>query len=77
MSMVALHYDQDALNDGEEKEQRHPADIEKSRFTNLFIDQAMAGVGGIDSWSPHAEALKQYRVPFQKRSFTFWLKPLK
>ena len=77
LSMSALHYDQDALNDGDQKEQRHPADIQKSKFTNLFIDQAQAGVGGIDSWSWNAEALPKYRVPFLKRSFTFWLLPLK
>lgn len=77
ISMSALHYDQDALNDGDEKEQHHPADIPQSKYTNLFIDQAQAGVGGVDSWSEQAEALQQYRVTFKKRSFTFWLKPLK
>jgi beta-galactosidase len=32
------------------KKQRHPEQIKKSKFTELRIDKAQAGLGGIDSW---------------------------
>ena len=42
----ALHYNQEDLDDGDEKEQRHSTDVPQSKFTNLFIDLEHAGVGG-------------------------------
>lgn len=60
----ALHYDIDVLDEGGEKHQRHSSQVPKSMFTNLFIDGEHAGVGGIDTWSPYAEALSQYRVGY-------------
>lgn len=77
LSMSALHYTVADLDDGEAKEQRHPEQIARSKFTNLCIDQLQAGVGGIDSWSGNAEALRQYQVGYGNRAFTFWLIPLK
>lgn len=72
----ALHYTVEALDDGDEKEQRHIQEVPKSKFTNLHIDGEMAGVGGIDSWSGHAEALEEYRVPFGHKKFQFTLTPI-
>ena len=71
----ALHYDIADLDDGDDKEQRHPQQVPHSKFTNLFIDSEMAGVGGVDSWSGWAEALKPYRVAYGDKEFTFVLKP--
>ena len=65
------------LDEGLEKDQRHPADVPQSKYTNVCIDAAQAGVGGIDSWSGNAEALPKYRVNYEDRSFSFWLKPIK
>lgn len=72
----ALHYTVEDLDDGDEKEQRHIQEVPKSKFTNLHIDGEMAGVGGIDSWSGHAEALEEYRVPFGYMKFQFTLTPI-
>ncbi len=74
-SASALHYDLEELDEGEEKGQRHPEQLPESKYTNLFIDQDMAGVGGIDSWSSLAEALPQYRVEYKDREFTIYILP--
>ena len=73
-SASALHYNIADLNDGDAKEQRHCPQVPKSKFTELCIDAVQTGVGGIDSWSQNAKALPQYRVPYQDRTFTFWIK---
>lgn len=74
-SASALHYSVEALDDGDKKEQRHIQLIQKSPFTNLYINGEMAGVGGIDSWSSHAEALDQYRVHYTPKMLRFSLMP--
>ena len=67
----ALHYDIEALDDGDDKEQRHVPQIPRSKFTNLFIDLEQTGVGGVNTWSPEAEALPPYRVKYGNKNFTF------
>lgn len=69
----ALHYEVRDLDEGMDKEQRHPQEVKRSYYTNLYIDQQMAGVGGADSWSGHAQALPPYRVKAVNRSFTFYI----
>lgn len=72
-SAAALHYEVRDLDEGAYKKQRHPQDVKCSYHTCLYIDQEMAGVGGIDSWGGNAEALKPYRVEAKNRSFTFYI----
>lgn len=76
-SASALHYNVMDLDDGDAKDQMHSATVPKSKYTVWCIDKVQAGVGGIDTWSSNAEAIKKYRVPYQDRQFTFWLIPLK
>ena len=73
-SASALHYAIADLNDGDEKEQRHSSQVPKSKFTNLCIDLAQAGVGGVDSWSKRGLALPQYRVDYKDHVFKFVIK---
>jgi len=73
----ALHYNTGDLDEGMEKHQRHPEQIQKSKYTNLFIDGAHAGVGGINSWSKEAQALPQYCVHYGDKRFSFTITPLK
>ena len=75
-SATALHYDQAALDDGDAKEQRHSPQVPRSRYTNLAIDLAQAGLGGVNSWSMGGTALSQYKLPYADRSFTFVLRPV-
>jgi len=70
----ALHYDIAILDEGDEKHQRHPSQLEKSRYTILTLDAEHCGVGGIDSWG--ARPLEQYRLPAIDRTCTFTLTPV-
>ncbi len=73
----ALHYDISDLDDGDDKEQRHSPQVPKSQFTNLFLDSEHTGVGGVDSWSGNAEALKPYRVAYGDKTFHIVIRPKK
>lgn len=72
----ALHYNIADLDDGDDKEQRHAPQIPRSQFTNLYIDGEHTGVGGVDSWSGNAEALRPYRVPCVSRQFSCIFTPI-
>ena len=71
--LSALHYDVEALDDGDDKDQRHVGDVPKSKFTNLYIDSEHAGVGGINSWSWEGFALPKYQVKYGKKRLGFSL----
>lgn len=71
----ALHYDIDELDEGMNKAQRHPEQLQKSKFTNLFLDLVQAGVGGQNSWNRDALALPAHRVHYGNRTFQFMLQP--
>lgn len=70
----ALHYDQETLDEGEEKGQRHIQQVPKSHYTNLFIDGEHSGVGGFDSWG--ALPLEKYRIKYGDKTLRFTLTPL-
>ena len=70
--MSALHVDVLSLDEGMEKHQRHQCDVPPSAYTNLFIDSAHAGVGGINSWG--AWALPEHQVPYGPQTLSFVLK---
>lgn len=70
----ALHFDIEELDDGDDKEQRHSFSLNKSKFTNLFIDGEHSGVAGINSWG--ALPLKQYRVYYGDKTFSFTIVPV-
>ena len=70
----ALHYSVNTLDEGDDKHQRHPCDLERSRYTMLTLDGEHCGVGGIDSWG--ARPLEQYRLPAIDRTCTFTIVPI-
>ena len=71
----ALHYDIPMLDEGDEKHQRHPSQLQKSSYTVLTLDSEQCGVGGIDSWG--ARPLEQYRLPAIDRTCSFTITPVK
>jgi beta-galactosidase len=73
-SASALNYTIAALDDGEEKEQRHSPEVEKAGFTNICIDKIQMGLGCINSWG--ALPLEKYRIPYDDYEFTFIMRPL-
>ena len=76
----ALRYDVEMLTDGAKgdyvKHQRHSTQLSRSDNVLLYLDGAVAGVGGINSWNMGGYALPPYRVPATNRSFTITLTPL-
>ena len=72
-SASALHYDIEALDDGDEKEQRHVEDVAESQYTVLCLDGEHTGVAGVHSWG--ARPLPQHRVWFGPKTFTFTITP--
>ena len=70
----ALHFDTAELDDGEDKEQRHSFNLNKSKYTNLFLDAEHMGVGGTNSWG--ALPLEKYRVHYGDKSFSFNIIPV-
>ena len=75
-SASALHYDLLTLDEGLEKHQRHSQSVEKSKYTNMFIDLVQEGVGGVNSWDGDGRARKGHRVEYKDYSFTFRISPL-
>lgn len=75
LSMSALHFLDQDLDDGEERHQRHAADLIKRPITQLHIDLKQMGVGGINSWG--AWPMKKYLLPYQNYEYKYIISPLK
>lgn len=71
----ALHYNISDLDEGLEKAQRHPNQVPKSKFTELCLDLAQYGVGGINSWG--ARPLEEYQLHAQDMTFKVMIAPVK
>lgn len=71
----ALHYNISDLDEGLEKGQRHPNQVPKSKYTELCLDLAQYGVGGINSWG--ARPLKEYQLHAQNMTFKIMIAPVK
>jgi len=74
LSISALHYFDSDLDDGDERLQRHAADLNPRQQTQLNIDMKQMGVGGVNSWG--ARPLEKYLIPFGNYEFSFHIKPL-
>jgi len=74
LSISARHYFDNDLDNGDERTQRHAADVSPRPQTQLNIDLKQSGVGGVDSWG--ARPLEQYQIPFGNYEFSFLIKPL-
>lgn len=74
-SASALHYAIKDLDEGIEKHQRHSGDVPRSPYTHLYINGAMAGLGGTNSWGQWP--LGKYRLHYQDRTFCFVLRSFK
>lgn len=72
--MSALHYTLQDLDEGEEKDQRHSYQVPKSKFTELYIDESMMGVGGTNSWGEWP--LEKYRLHYGDHLLQFGIYPI-
>ena len=74
-SASALHYAQEALDEGLSKRQGHSPEVEADDAVWLTIDKAQYGLGGIDSWGQITEP--EYRLPYGDYEFRFLIRPVR
>ena len=75
LSVSALHYSIESLDDGWEKHQRHSALVPKVNYTNVCIDKVQMGLGCINSWG--AVPLDKYLLHYGDYEFSFIIEPVK
>ena len=73
LSFSALHFTQEDLDDGPEKDQRHAGELEERDLVALNIDLRQMGVSGFNSWG--TTALPKYSLPYGKYEYQFTLRP--
>jgi len=71
----ALHYTIESLDEGWDKHNLHSPDVDPAPLTNVCIDKTQLGLGCVNSWG--AWPLRQYRVLYDNKEFTFTISPLK
>ncbi len=74
LSMSALHFTQEDLDDGDEKDQRHSGQLKERDLVALNVDFRQMGVGGIHSWG--TTALPKYSLPYEDYTYRFILRPI-
>ena len=75
LSFSALPYSLNDLDPEEEKQQYHSGELVKRDKIYMHMDLIQSGVQGIDSWG--SMPLQEYRVPFVKHEYSYWIKPIK
>ncbi|OIR03438.1 beta-galactosidase [mine drainage metagenome] len=74
LSMSALHYSIESLDDGSEKHQAHSELVTKVPYTNICIDKVQMGLGCINSWG--ALPIDKYRMHYGNYEFSFMMEPV-
>jgi beta-galactosidase len=70
---TALHFLNEDLDDGLQKDQRHSEELKERDLTSLKIDYKQMGVGGIDSWQ--AWPMKKYLLEDKTYQYQFNITP--
>ncbi|WP_264536613.1 glycoside hydrolase family 2 TIM barrel-domain containing protein [Flavobacterium sp. N1736] len=73
LATTALHFLNEDLDDGLQKDQRHAAELKERDLTSLKIDYKQMGVGGIDSWQ--AWPMKKYLLEDKTYQYQFNITP--
>ncbi|MGO4773394.1 glycoside hydrolase family 2 TIM barrel-domain containing protein [Flavobacterium sp. W22_SRS_FK3] len=73
LATTALHFLNEDLDDGLQKDQRHSEELKERDLTSLKIDYKQMGVGGIDSWQ--AWPMKKYLLEDKKYQYQFNITP--
>jgi beta-galactosidase len=74
ISMSALHYAIESLDDGTEKHQRHGVLVPQVNYTNVCIDKVQMGLGCVTSWG--ALPIDKYRLHYGDYEFSFIMEPI-
>lgn len=75
LNFSALPYALDDLDPEMDKKQYHSGELVKRDRIYLHMDLIQSGMQGIDSWG--SMPMKEYRVPFAKHEYSYWIKPLR
>lgn len=70
----ALNYTIESLDGGEEKQNTHSAEVEKTDYVNICIDKLHMGLACENSWG--AIARPEYRVPYGNYTFVLLVRPV-
>jgi len=73
LSFSALHFTQEDLDDGAEKDQRHAGELKERDLVAVNVDLLQMGVSGIHSWG--TTALPKYSLPYGRYEYGFTLRP--
>ncbi|MEN2399023.1 glycoside hydrolase family 2 TIM barrel-domain containing protein [Flavobacterium sp. MC2016-06] len=73
LSITALHFLNEDLDDGLQKDQRHSEELKERDLTSLKIDYKQMGVGGIDSWQ--AWPMEKYLLRDKNYEYQFKITP--
>lgn len=73
LAITALHFLNEDLDDGLQKDQRHAAELKERDLTSLKIDYKQMGVGGIDSWQ--AWPMEKYLLRGKNYQYQFKITP--
>ncbi|RUT69230.1 DUF4981 domain-containing protein [Flavobacterium cupreum] len=73
LATTALHFLNEDLDDGLQKDQRHAAELKERDLTTLKIDYKQMGVGGIDSWQ--AWPMEKYLLRDKTYQYQFKITP--
>ncbi|MNR67353.1 Beta galactosidase small chain [compost metagenome] len=65
----------DDLDPETEKKQYHSGELVKRDMIYLHVDLIQSGMQGIDSWG--SMPMKEYRVPFARHEYAYWIRPIK
>jgi beta-galactosidase len=74
LSMSALHYYDEDLDDGDKKDQRHAGELRSRKQTQLNIDLVQMGLGSITSWG--SLPMRPYLMPYKNYSYAFTVRPV-
>ena len=74
LSMSALNYTIDSLDDGWDKGQSHSPEVVATKDVNIAIDQVQMGLACENSWG--AIPREEYRLKYSDREFKFVIRPL-
>ena len=74
LNITALHFENDDLDCGDKKKQRHAGELNEKNFTCVHVDLKQMGVGGNDSWG--AKPLKKYQLPYKAYEYEFKISPI-
>jgi beta-galactosidase len=73
-SATAIPYPMSQIDIHSHDYRKYPQLLQGDGNTYVNLDKAQSGIVCEDSWG--ALALEQYRIPYQKQSFVFYLKPV-